>query len=224
MSADVYNADALRLRKITPAHLSELTRIAQRELGLPEDGKCGPATRAELNARMGDGLLAVYPGQPWTAAAAVEVALSLRGRGEEGANNHGPFIRELGGRDGDLWCALFAGHCWRVAHQRAGLAPPAWSFRRPGVAEPGARALVLAALAATGGNRFTDPAQCLPGDLALWKRDGGHHVALVWHPNSDGTVATVEGNVGPFPAVVRDMVHDTHHEPHFVGFARPPYL
>ena len=94
------------------------------------------------------------------------------------------------------------------------------------MAEPGARALVraIANWSPAGGNQFEDPKLVLPGDLVLWKRDGGHHVGLVWHPNSDGTVATVEGNVDPFPATVRDLVHDVHHEPHFVCFARPPHL
>lgn len=231
MTPDDYNADALRLRKITPAHVTELTRIAQRDLGLPADGKCGPGTRAALEVRpavgdltTGAGLLATYPGASPAACTAVEVALSLRGRGEQGSNNHGPFIRELGGRDGDLWCALFAGHCWREAHGRVRLEPPAWSFRRPGVAEPGALALMQRAEAATGVTRFTDPAKALPGDLALWKRAGGHHVGLVWRPLPGGVVATVEGNVGAFPALVRDLLHDVRNEPHFVCFARPPHL
>lgn len=231
MSANEFNATEWQRGRLNLNHITEMTRIAQRELGLPVDGKCGPQTRATLLAAgaapdltTAAGLLAAYPGTSAAAAAAVEVALSLRGRGEEGENNSGPFIREIGGQDGYLWCALLAGHCWREAHRRTGLVPPAWTFRRHGVAEPGAKALVSAAATAAGKPFIVDPANVLPGDLALWKRDGGHHVALVWRPLGDGVVATVEGNVGAFPARVRDLSHDVRHEPHFVAFARPPGL
>lgn len=232
MTPDEYNEreeDAGRLRW---DHVTALTRIAQRELGLLVDGKCGPRTRAALEAqatpaRTGSrtpdlttaaGLMVAYPQIPPLAAAAVEVALSLRGRGEEGANNHGPFIDEIGGRQGYLWCALFVGHCWREAARRAGVEPPAWTFRRPGVAEPGARALALAA-AAHGSQSFRAE-EALPGDLVLWERSGGHHVGIVWHP-AEGALVTVEGNVGRYPARVRDLTHDVHHEPHFRGISRP---
>lgn len=229
MSADSYNGREINAGRILPAHVTRLTEIAQRELDLPVDGKCGPETRRALmrsrTTRVGPpdlttaaGLLAAFPTASALGCAAVEVALRLRGRGEEGANNCGPFIRELGGKDGDLWCALFAGHCWRK------VSPALWSFRRPGVAEPGARALAQAAAAASGTPIFLDPALVLPGDLALWKRDGGHHVAIVWHPEPGGVVVTAEGNVGAFPARVRDLRHDVRHEPHFVCFARPPQL
>lgn len=236
MSADDYNAKEIAAGRLKPSHVTELTRIAQGELGLPVDGKCGPRTRAALKAgeaftpyatpdlTTAAGLLAAYPETSSTAALAVEVALGLRGQGEEGGNNRGPFIRELGGRDGDLWCALFAGHCWREAHRRSNLEPPAWTFRRPNVAEPGARALVWAAAGAHAAESFKDPTKVLPGDLALWKRDGGHHVALVWHLKPGGVVKTIEGNVGAFPATVRDLAHDVRYEPHFVCFARPPHL
>lgn len=226
MTPAEFNAEEWQRGRLRFDHVSEMTRIAQRALGLPVDGKCGPATRNALESQLSlsASLAAEFPTASPTAIAAVEVALSLRGRGEEGANNAGPFIRELGGRDGFLWCALLAGHCWREAHRIAGLVPPAWTFRRAGVAEPGAQALVQAAVAASSVRVFVDASKALPGDLALWTRDGGHHVALVWRPLPGGTVATVEGNVGPFPARVRDLVHDVSHEPHFVGFARPPRL
>lgn len=225
-AADDYNEGAYEHGLLKPSHLTGMTRIAQRDLGLVADGKCGPKTRAALeagNLTTAAGLLAAYPVTSKPAALAVEVALSLRGRGEEGGNNRGPFIRELGGHDGDLWCALFVGHCRREAHRIAKLPPPAWTFRRPGVVEPGARVLVDAAVLA-GGHAFTNPSGALPGDLVLWKRDGGHHVALVWHPEQGGIVVTVEGNVGKFPAAVRDLRHDVAHEPHFVCFVRPPSL
>jgi hypothetical protein len=50
MTADEFNASALK--SLLPRHLSELTRLAQNVLGLQVDGKCGPATIAELDKRM----------------------------------------------------------------------------------------------------------------------------------------------------------------------------
>jgi len=235
LDADAFNFKEWTGNRLRVRHLTEMVRIAQRELGLPVDGKCGPKTRAALEAQTSPAstgprtsramttlaeLKALYPQVPDISLAAVEIALALRGRGEEGANNAGSFLTEIGGRQGAEWCALLAGHPFRVAHQLAGLEPPTWTFRTAGVAEPGALRLVQQA-SAVGGQRFTDPEDALPGDLVLWKRTGGHHVAIVWHPLLGGLVATVEGNVGRFPALVRDLRHDVSKEPHFVCFARP---
>jgi hypothetical protein len=234
VSADDYNVREWFADRLGGEHVTAMTRIAQRQLGLAVDGKCGPRTRAALEAQSAPvptgprtppdlttipGLLAAYPAIPPTAAAAVSIALGLRGRGEVGGNNKGPFIRELGGHDGYLWCALFASYPWREAHRRAGIPTPLWAYRRPGVVEAGARALALQA--AAEGRRFHDPAEALPGDIVLWQRTGGHHVGLVWHPAGNGVTVTIEGNVGAFPAVVRELTHDTRHEPHFECFARP---
>ena len=233
MFANPYNRQEIAAGRLRDAHVTAMTRIAQRELGLPVDGKCGPRTRAALEAQSSPaptgprgpdltsavGLTQAYPQIPRAAALAVEIALELRGRGEEGGNNLGAFITELGGQQGYLWCALFAGHGWREAHRLLGLAPPTWAYRRAGVAEPGA--LALGHAAGDAGERFVDPARVLPGDLVVWERSGGHHAAIVWHPAPHGVTATVEGNVGRFPAPVRDFLHDTIHEPHFKFFARP---
>ncbi len=237
MNADEYNSDQLESwykwgEGVAPHHVTVMTRIAQREIGLAVDGKCGPRTRAALEAQSmpaptgpkpdlttARGLHAAFPNLPHVAAIAVVAALELRGKGEEGANNHGAWLRSIGSRDGWQWCAVFAGHCWREAHSRKGLEPPAWTYRRAGVVEPGA--LALGHAAGEVGEMFTDPARALPGDLAVWERTGGHHVAIVWHPAPHNLTVTVEGNVGRFPAVVRDLTHDTAGEPHFKFFARP---
>lgn len=49
--ADAFNSLAILLGTITDRHVSEMTRIAQRAFGLVVDGKCGPATRAALEAQ-----------------------------------------------------------------------------------------------------------------------------------------------------------------------------
>lgn len=232
MNAPLYNRGELDAGRLDVLHVTAMTEIAQRELGLAVDGRCGPRTRAALEAQStplptgprpdlttARGLHEAFPDLPHVAAIAVVTALELRGRGEQGGNNEGPFIAEIGGRPGYQWCALFVGHAWRLAHARKGLEPPAWTYRRAGVAEPGA--LALGHAAGEVGHLFTDPALALPGDLVVWERTGGHHVALVWVPAGGGATATIEGNVGRYPAVVRDLVHDTHNEPHFKFFARP---
>lgn len=48
MDADAYNARELGSGRITPQHLTTLTRMGQVELGLVEDGRCGPATQLAL--------------------------------------------------------------------------------------------------------------------------------------------------------------------------------
>lgn len=146
----------------------------------------------------------------------VLVAKKNRGYGETTANNKGPFIEAIGGKQGMEWCALFAGHCYRRAYQMLGETPPAWLYRRPGVAEPGAARLFNGL--AKAGWRFDEPNEVTPGDIVLWRRKGGHHIAIITKQD-DGIVHTLEGNVGRYPARVKPLAHDVTKEPHFVGFA-----
>lgn len=149
---------------------------------------------------------------------AVYVARKNLGFGETTANNKGPFIEAIGGKQGMEWCALFAGHCYRRAYQLLGEEPPAWLYRRPGVAEPGALRLCSGMRDAATSFFWTEPEDAHPGDLVLWRRSGGHHVAVV-ESVSDGLIHTIEGNVGKWPAKVKRLVHDVTKEPHFRGFA-----
>lgn len=152
------------------------------------------------------------------ASAAARIAVGEIGQGEEGGNNLGPYITKLGGRQGYLWCALFAS--WGYREEYRTLAPlevmPSWPFRTPGVPEPGAKALHDALVRVGCGYR--DPAKAIPGDLLLWRRDGGGHAAILEF-TEHGLCHTVEGNVGAYPSKVRRLVHDVRLEPHFMGFA-----
>jgi hypothetical protein len=132
-------------------------------------------------------------------------------------NNDGPLIREIGGRPGEEWCALFAGYCYRRAYANLGR-DERWPFRRPGVLETGAKALVRAAWAA--GALRLELADASFGDLVAWHRGAlgwKGHVAIV-EKVEDGIVHTIEGNVGRFPAKVRRLSHDVTKERLF-GFA-----
>lgn len=149
-------------------------------------------------------------------AKVVYVARKNIGYGETTANNKGPFIEAIGGKQGMEWCALLAGYCYRRAYQLLGEEPPPWLYRRPGVAEPGALRLWRGLLEA--GER-TDMLDVESGDLVLWRRAGGHHIAVVEYFDADGMLHTIEGNVGRYPAKVRRLVHDVTKEPHFRGIA-----
>lgn len=149
-------------------------------------------------------------------AKVVYVARKNLGFGETTANNKGPFIEAIGGKQGMEWCALFAGHCYRRAYQLLGEEPPAWLYRRPGVAEPGALRLYQGCISA--GDMYL-PDEAVPGDLVCWRRKGGHHIAVIESVDDDGLLHTIEGNVGRYPAKVKRLVHDVTKEPHFRGIA-----
>ncbi len=150
----------------------------------------------------------------------VATAISCIGKGEEGGNNQGRFIVEtLGGKPGYEWCALLAGYCYRQAF-RAGQprgVTPSWLFRHASTPEPGANRL-WTGLARVGAS-FDDPMTAVPGDLLLWKRIGGHHVAILEEVDAGGLCHTIEGNVGKFPSRTKRLIHDVERELKFVGFA-----
>lgn len=148
----------------------------------------------------------------------VQVAIKNLGYGEATANNAGKFITAIGGKQGMEWCALFAGHCYRRAFELEGEEPPGWLYRREGVAEPGALRL-WTGMAKAGCSIAPGNIEAAgPGDALLWRRTGGHHIAILEFVK-DGLCHTIEGNVGRFPAKVKRLIHDVTKEPHFKGFA-----
>jgi hypothetical protein len=113
----------------------------------------------------------------------LRIARANLGYGDNGTNS-GRFIEAMGGKQGADWCALFAGYCYRRAHEELGLPHPDWVYRRGSSYQTGAKALVKAlgrvgALFSPGGAR-----QPLPGDLVAWSRtripgDWRGHVGIV---------------------------------------------
>jgi cell wall-associated NlpC family hydrolase len=104
----------------------------------------------------------------------VRIARANLGYDDNGTNS-GQFIRAMGGRDGQDWCALFAGYCYRRAYEELGLSPPVWAFTNY-PASRGKLKLQLGAKALTkglgrAGRMFREedmnPA---PGDLVCWSR------------------------------------------------------
>ena len=101
----------------------------------------------------------------------VRLARRNLGYGETGGNNSGRFIRALGGRDGDEWCALFVGWLYRKSCEELKLYEPEWCYRKPGKLELGAKALTKA-LGRVGA--IWDPSKVdrkpRPGDIVCWSR------------------------------------------------------
>lgn len=157
-------------------------------------------------------------------AKAIHVAQHNIGFGEDTENNEGRFLDLIGSKPGWEWCGVFASYPYRRAAQLLDLEPPAWCYRRPGVIEPGARALVRAM--GKVGRLYTDPTECQAGDLVLWTRwtlvglkpTRKAHAAFIEAPD-DGLVGTIEGNVGRVPAKTKRLLHDVTKEPHFETFA-----
>lgn len=119
-----------------------------------------------------------------------EVAKKNLGYGETGGNNRGLFIRAIGGKEGQEWCATFAGYCYERAYEMAKQPMP---FER----SQGAKRLVKN-LGAVG--YLTKPDRALPlvGDLVCWSRGvlgWTGHVGVIVERTGAG-FRTIEGNVG----------------------------
>lgn len=130
----------------------------------------------------------------------VRVATGNLGYGEEGGNNRGPFLRAIGAREGQPWCAYFAWYCIRRAAQYAELEIP--GFR----GSSNARRLGLAVLRSANGFSTNDVRAVAPGDLVVIERGDNEntgHVRIVTEPaRADGKLPQIDGNAGNFPALV----------------------
>lgn len=146
------------------------------------------------------------------------VAKKNIGYGEETANNEGHYLELIGSKPGYEWCAVFAGYCYRRSFELLNPKaehPPLWLYRNGNLnrAEPGAKA--LAKLIGKNGVRFLDPLQALPGDVVSWHRGFMNlkgHIGIIEKINKSGSIYTIEGNVGRFPAVVHRLSHDVNKE------------
>lgn len=152
---------------------------------------------------------------------ALTVAIACIGKGEEGTNNDGAWLKSIGGVPGEEWCALFAGMCHRRAYSLVydgpyqwPAVPASWSWRSQHQLEVGAQALVKAM--GRVGSLYTAPKHAIPGDLVAWRRPGVNpwagHVGMVESVDPNGVIHTIEGNVGAFPSLVHRLVHDVSKE------------
>jgi hypothetical protein len=126
------------------------------------------------------------------------VARSNLGFGEEGGNNRGRFIDAIGGKQGQEWCATFAGYCYQRAYEEV-------AERMPFERSQGAKRLTKN-LGAVGHIWKPGERDVLPGDLVCWNRGvlgWTGHVGIVVEVDTAhfGDIAlpvftTIEGNVG----------------------------
>ncbi len=153
---------------------------------------------------------------------ALEIAVADLGKGEDGANNWGPFIRFIRSVDGTgrgpkgrgAWCSCFMSSCLIRAAGQLGYELPVKTTRM-------ARALYKR----TGRiGTFTQEPQ--PGDFICWYRtkDAGDrrgHIGIVETVDGD-VIRAVEGNRGKYPSVVSRYVYSLKRERKrkLLGFSR----
>ncbi len=94
-------------RVVSQEQLAVLVGQWQDSHGLSVDGKYGPNTSRSV---LDEVSLIQPPKSISLPEMAVRVAVELIGKGEEGGNNKGQFLKDISidGRDGHMWCALFA--------------------------------------------------------------------------------------------------------------------
>jgi hypothetical protein len=153
-------------------------------------------------------------------AMVLHVARQEIGHGEEHANNQGPFLvmyrRGRGGKNSKApWCADYCSWVIEEVYRALGAAVPI---------ERSAHAKTLYKRIGRAG-AFVDVPE--PADFVCWHRGKAGsrqgHIGIVETVRGDGLIQTIEGNVGLFPAKVKQLLHDTTHE-RLVGFARLPAI
>lgn len=195
MTPDKYNFHQLSTGFITVGTITSLTRLAQRHLGLTEDGKFGPSTADALFGRSDEPLH-------------VKLARLELGNGEETSNNEGPDLDRYrdGGAKGS-WCAAFV--CFILLNS-------GFTFVR----SHGARRLTKN-LKKAG---WTESKVPVVGAVALWGRGTSSwmgHTAIVSRVEGDRWWV-IEGNVGAFPAKVSER--EVSQRPRFISFVIPPQV
>lgn len=151
---------------------------------------------------------------------ALELAKSQIGRGEQGRNNEGEWVRmyrtDLRGNVGPAgaWCAAFGSWYLEQAARALGIPCP---IRR----SHGAKKLFRNCCAV--GTRVERPR---PGDVALWHRGAqgaatGHFAIVAVTEVTGVKFRCIEGNKGPYPAPI-DYFDHVLGEADLLGFCRLP--
>lgn len=144
--------------------------------------------------------------------AALRIAQGEIGQGEFGdTNNRTKYA--VNARYGP-WCARFVCWCYEEAAEELQVQLP---FKPTGSAKR------LYKRVGRAGAFFSEPELARPGDLICWHRgrqgSWQGHIGFVEHLERSGVIATIEGNVGRYPALVARFRHDVSYE-RLVGFAR----
>lgn len=131
--------------------------------------------------------------------AIVSVAQSQIGKGELWGNNRGFYVKQyLNGRENLPWCAGFVSYCAKKAGLNIRYTLRAKDFIKYG--------------------KSLKEYEIRPGDLVVFSRQGGGHVGIIIEIG-ELHFATIEGNVGKYPAKVKTFIHK-YSEKSIVGFVR----
>ena len=218
MTAAEYNKRQYEDGKFTDPMVAQLVEHWQESYSLAVDGYCGPDTQKSLLDAGQD--KTPDPESSEAGLAALNVAISQIGQGEEGGNNSGPFVEMLkhqkyDGNDDDdgAWCASFVSWCFEQAYQELG-SPMPFAYSE------GAKKIYN-----NVGGAGSFPEKPAAGDVVCWDRgDPGSwqgHVGFVERVEA-GILYTVEGNVGSYPSKVKRFMHDLADQSRMEGFARAP--
>lgn len=151
--------------------------------------------------------------------AALNMAMSELGNGEEGGNNRGAHLERYRGNRGPRgpWCAAFVFWCIWAATRKLGRKCP---VKRSHSAKRLFRRCVEA-------GQLVELDDILPGDVVCWHRgprgSWKGHIGIVHEVERHNRTVVrwdyTAGNEGPYPAKV--AVHEGHRR-RLVGFARLP--
>ena len=229
MKPEKYNQGKLIDKKLDWKHITTCVKSFQSEHGLVVDGCAGPKTCAKIEETWHDYDDQGIPSQ--VALLAVSYAKSEIGHGEEHEDNAGialhkyrdwpfpmdnkgemPIHTETFERPAGDWCAFFIGWCFEEAMSQSQNKPFSRRFkdkeRNRDMPIGSAKSLGLRML--KNGIRVRVPRV---GDVVIWDRGkrgswSGHIGIVSDFDYNTGMIKTVEGNVGKFPAKVREIEWD----------------
>lgn len=127
----------------------------------------------------------------------VTIAKSELGHGEQGSDNHGFWIHTYTHGQNVAWCAGFVSYVLHKAHYTTPYTLRAKDYLHIGKAVSKPKV----------------------GDLIVFTRKGGGHVGIVEHI-AGNNITTIEGNVGAYPAKVREFHYKLGNIKNLKGFVR----
>jgi len=128
----------------------------------------------------------------------VDIARAEIGHGEQGDNNKGKYVKEyLRGQEDLPWCAGFVSYCAKKAGYNLRYTLRAKDFLKLGI-------------------QVSRPKS---GDLIVFSRKGGGHVGIVSGVYGNNII-TIEGNLGKYPAKVKECHYELGQIKNLIGFIR----
>ena len=127
----------------------------------------------------------LFVASAWAEITPLSIAQSQIGLGEIGGNNRGYYVRQyLNGKENLPWCAGFISYCFKRAGYPLQYFLNAKSYLRVG-------------------KKVNNPQ---PGDLIIFSRKGGGHIAIIEKVDKNG-ITTIEANLGAYPSKIKRVVY-----------------